>query len=342
MNTQSKLLIGLLSILFILYAENFALSQETKSVPKDQQAVKANLLTHEQIISEAQRGVDRSLTVLNYTIEAIGVLVGLLTLIILVLGGLAAFFGIKEYRSWKKIRDEFQEKIKDAQEKVEQQAKGAKTDADKIKDILGKYETKYKEAEVTLNKIKPHADKIAKYEEDTKGIKEEYEKKFRDLSITEKPSEETKEKLDELAEKSAFLEGVGVELEADDYFNRGLDYGYKGEYEEALKSYDKAIELNPDDALAWSNKGAALDNLGKHEEAIKSYDKAIKINPDNEIVWSNKGIALHKLGKYEEAVKPFDKALELEPDYVDAWYNKGCTLHKLGEYEEAIKSAGFN
>ncbi|MGR3294352.1 MAG: hypothetical protein ACUZ9M_10100, partial [Candidatus Scalindua sp.] len=160
MNIQSKLLIGLLSILFILYAENIALSQETKPVQEEQQSVKANShITHEQIISEAQRGFDRSLTIMDRTISAIGVLVGLLTLIILVLGGLAAFFGIKEYRSWNKIRDEFQEKI-------ELQAKNAKTDAVKIKDILGKHEAKYEEAEETLSKIKPIVDKIAKYEKD--------------------------------------------------------------------------------------------------------------------------------------------------------------------------------
>ncbi len=68
MNTQSKLLIGLLSILFILYAETLALSQETKSVQKEQQAVNTNSLTNKQIISEAQRGVDRSLTIMDHCI----------------------------------------------------------------------------------------------------------------------------------------------------------------------------------------------------------------------------------------------------------------------------------
>ncbi len=42
---------------------------------------------------------------------------------------------------------------------------------------------------------------------------------------------------------------------------------------------DKALELNPQFGEAWLNKGNALDNSGKHEEAIKCYEKALEINP---------------------------------------------------------------
>ena len=56
-------------------------------------------------------------------------------------------------------------------------------------------------------------------------------------------------------------------------FNKGGTLVDLGRYEEALKSYDKAIELNPDDANAWYGKGIALVNLGRHE---KSYDKALE------------------------------------------------------------------
>ena len=57
------------------------------------------------------------------------------------------------------------------------------------------------------------------------------------MSISEKPSEETKEKLDELAKKSEFLEGVGVELGSVDYYNIWLDYFYKKEYEKAKGTF---------------------------------------------------------------------------------------------------------
>ena len=49
-------------------------------------------------------------------------------------------------------------------------------------------------------------------------------------------------------------------------------------YYEAMKSYDKAIEINPRDSDAWYNKGITLAKLGKFDEAIKAYDKATEIN----------------------------------------------------------------
>ena len=41
-------------------------------------------------------------------------------------------------------------------------------------------------------------------------------------------------------------------------------------YNEAIKAYDKAIEINLHDSSAWYNKGLSLDKLNKHEEAIKA------------------------------------------------------------------------
>ena len=42
---------------------------------------------------------------------------------------------------------------------------------------------------------------------------------------------------------------------------------------EAIVAYDKAIEIDPEFAEAWYNKGITLDKLGKHEEAVVCYNK---------------------------------------------------------------------
>tara|TARA_B100001964_G_scaffold116650_1_gene129991 strand:+ start:267 stop:515 length:249 start_codon:yes stop_codon:yes gene_type:complete len=77
-----------------LSAENLALSQETKPAQKEQQTVNVNLPSYQQIILEAQRSVDRSLTIMDHTISAIGVLVGLLILIVVVMGGIIGFLAL--------------------------------------------------------------------------------------------------------------------------------------------------------------------------------------------------------------------------------------------------------
>ena len=62
--------------------------------------------------------------------------------------------------------------------------------------------------------------------------------------------------------------------------------------DEALIAFDKAIELDPQLAEAWNNKGNALDVQGKHDEAIKAYDEALRLDPNYVMAWTNKGVAL--------------------------------------------------
>ena len=60
----------------------------------------------------------------------------------------------------------------------------------------------------------------------------------------------------------------------------------------------------------------ALGKLGRYEEAIKSYDEALKIDPKDAQAWNNKGVALGNLGRYGEAVTCFERALEIAPGLV--------------------------
>ena len=49
----------------------------------------------------------------------------------------------------------------------------------------------------------------------------------------------------------------------------------------SMEDYDKAIELDPDDAATYNGRGFSYSNLGQHQRAIEDYDKAIKLDPDN-------------------------------------------------------------
>ena len=124
----------------------------------------------------------------------------------------------------------------------------------------------------------------------------------------------------------------------DAWHNRGVALRNLGRYEEAIASYDRALEIEADNDAAWFGQGYALVELGRYEEAIASYDRAVEIKPDYHDAWNNRGIALGDLGRYEEAIASYDRAVEIKPDYPDAWYNRGIALGNLGRYEEAIAS----
>ncbi|WP_420372240.1 tetratricopeptide repeat protein, partial [Microcystis aeruginosa] len=120
------------------------------------------------------------------------------------------------------------------------------------------------------------------------------------------------------------------------WHKKGLIHGTGKEYEQAIASYDRALEFKPDDHEAWNNRGIALGNLGRFEQAIASYDRALEIKPDKHEAWNNRGSALDDLGRFAEAIASCDRALEIKPDYYEAWYNRGVALDDLGRFAEAI------
>ncbi len=189
-------------------------------------------------------------------------------------------------------------------------------------------------------------DNAKKYVDEIKEMRDKAEKHFNetrisqpeDLSLTEKPSEENRKTLDEFGKRLDLIEMLGVSLKPGDYTSRGNDFFYKSEYEKALKAYDKAIELDPNYAMAWFNKGTALGKLSRHEKSLKAFDKAIELGPNYAMAWCNKGAALGKLSRHEDAMKAFDKAIELDPNYAMTWVNKGNALIKLSRHEDALKA----
>ncbi|MBW4469666.1 MAG: tetratricopeptide repeat protein [Stenomitos rutilans HA7619-LM2] len=122
------------------------------------------------------------------------------------------------------------------------------------------------------------------------------------------------------------------------WFEKGNILFADENYEVAIASYDKAIEVKPDDDKAWLYRGHVLSDLKRYEEAIASYDKAIEIEPDYYEAWNARGITLHDLGRYEEAVINYDRALKLKSNLGYVWRNRGQALSALKNYEEAVSN----
>ena len=119
-------------------------------------------------------------------------------------------------------------------------------------------------------------------------------------------------------------------------FYQGLASDNKGEYEEAIKKYDKAIELNSNYAEIYNNRGVVKNKLRKYQEAIADYNKAIELNPNYVEAYNNRGNAKKDLGQHQEAIADYDKAIELNPDFAGAYSNRGATKSNWGQHQEAI------
>jgi len=125
---------------------------------------------------------------------------------------------------------------------------------------------------------------------------------------------------------------------AEIWHRKGLELQKLKRYNEALKCFDKAIQLEPNNAVYWLNKGVALRNLGRSEEALQCYDKVIQLKPDNDMLclsWENKGFALEDLGRYKEALQCYDKAIDIKPRDAKYWYDKARVFEKLKKFNKA-------
>jgi tetratricopeptide (TPR) repeat protein len=117
-----------------------------------------------------------------------------------------------------------------------------------------------------------------------------------------------------------------------------------GERPTPEKTKDPRADAKPEvapDASAHLRMGIELMGKGKVKEAIASYRKAIELDPNRADAHNHLGRALYRSGKgkAEEAVTCFRKAIELDPKYADAHYRLGDTLYWSGQgpVDEAVK-----
>ena len=118
------------------------------------------------------------------------------------------------------------------------------------------------------------------------------------------------------------------------------------QYVDMLDTCDLILELkHPHAELTWYYRAMALRRLGKGEEALSSYDKAIEINPNYPDLYNDRGLVLSEdLDRHEEAIQSYDRAIEtatnseiissyeLNELIAIPWLNRGNASLSLGKY----------
>ncbi len=140
---------------------------------------------------------------------------------------------------------------------------------------------------------------------------------------------------------AAELIGKAIEIDPNSaaaYTNRGNALQDLKRLDEALDSFDRASELKPEYAEAPNNRGNVLHELKRLDEALDSYDRALKIKPDYAQAWNNRGNVLQDLRRLDEALDSYDRALKFKPDYAQALFNRGNVLQDLRRLNEALDS----
>lgn len=84
-----------------------------------------------------------------------------------------------------------------------------------------------------------------------------------------------------------------------------------GSYAKAIRAYSKAIELDPANAVLYSNRSAAFYNMKKFEESLEDAESAILIDDQWWKAYKRKGISLIQMQKFEEAVKALEEGMAI-------------------------------
>jgi tetratricopeptide (TPR) repeat protein len=114
----------------------------------------------------------------------------------------------------------------------------------------------------------------------------------------------------------------------------------RGNFDQAVALYTQALQektlANERRAVLLSDRGVAQARLQNAREAIEDFNRAIQLFPEYAAIYNNRGNVLLGIGAVREAMKDFDRALLLAPGYAAAYSNRGGAQLKLGEVNLAI------
>lgn len=117
----------------------------------------------------------------------------------------------------------------------------------------------------------------------------------------------------------------------------GWNIYYTGDFNGAIKIFSEAVELNPENALAYYGRAYAYDDLKNYQQVINDCTKAVQFKSTRLVdAYNNRGEAYRKLGNYNQAIADYNKALELNPNYFRAYNNRGIAYRNLGNYNQAF------
>jgi tetratricopeptide (TPR) repeat protein len=115
-------------------------------------------------------------------------------------------------------------------------------------------------------------------------------------------------------------------------------------YQDIETLWTDTLQKNPNCWMAHNNLGNALFQKGNVDEAIVQYQRALQIKPDYADAGCNLGNALLRMGSVDEAIVQYQRALQIKPDYVDAHNNlakalvqKGSMVEAIAQYQEALR-----
>jgi tetratricopeptide (TPR) repeat protein len=312
-----------------LFAQQKDTTQSTKEVEKYQAQIDSLKTEVEKVKKDAYEkaihGANRS--------------VAFSTLVVGIVGLLAALLGVLGYFRIREARAETEKEIKKARDEIDRELSQAKAEMDK----------ELEEAHKCVEKIKGKGVEADELLEILRS-KTEIQKEFQPIDFTKEVAELTQKDASEAVQMyEQFSDRIFGE---DIYWAMAYNYYQLGEFEKSANEFEKYVKTNPEDFVAYFNWATALTKLADlkkdeslYQECFEKYALAVKYKEDYHEAYSSWGIALLELGKlkkerqyFKEALEKIERAIEIKKDNAFPWYDKACAHSLLKEKEKALES----
>ncbi len=115
-----------------------------------------------------------------------------------------------------------------------------------------------------------------------------------------------------------------------------VKWRYDFDLDGALREYQRAIELDPNYAMAHHWYAYDLMCLGRHEESIREIRKAHELDPLSLVINKNLGQVLYRARRYGEATVALNRTLEMNPDFSYTHFHLGSIYLQKQRYDDAL------
>ena len=116
----------------------------------------------------------------------------------------------------------------------------------------------------------------------------------------------------------------------------GIIYQKKNNYLKAIKSFKKAIKINPQFISALNNLGIVYQSLKKDHEALKYFTDILIINPKLFVIQNHVALLYLKINNIEKAMNCVNNSLNENNTYINAYFTKGKIYEKMNKHDDAI------
>ena len=115
----------------------------------------------------------------------------------------------------------------------------------------------------------------------------------------------------------------------------GVTHLQMGEYDRAVRDFDRALALDPGLVVAWRQRALAYRGKGDYERALADFEQATLLAPSDPRLYTERGVTYELLGDYANAIRDFNRAIAFRPTHAPAIEARGRTNFYLGNFAQA-------